>query len=286
MRRVLSAAVLTGFALSSARLFAVVTVTKVATPAAVSAGDTATFTYIVQNPGTIATGVSLTDTLPAGVSWTDDSASCSVNPTTRLLSCSFGTLPMGAALSFTVSGLTDFADCGTLSSTATVTASTGGSQSTAGVVVLCPDVRGTVMPDSLAPGQPFAVTVAVRNAGLGIARSVHVTHPLARADISWTLSPPDALCSVGMTSVSCDLGDLAPGTGHSMRVVAEIDTSSVCGNFESDLLFSVANEPSCCATVAVPLSIRKTGDADRSCTIDVLDAFYLINFLFASGSAP
>jgi uncharacterized repeat protein (TIGR01451 family) len=286
MTRVLAVAALAGVALSGAQLFAAVTVTKIGSPAAVSAGDTATFTYIVQNPGTTAGNVTLTDTLPAGVSWTDDSNSCSVDAGTRLLSCSFGTLPMGAALSFTVSGLTDFADCGTLSSTATITSTTGGTQSTAGVVVLCPDVRGTIEPDSLAPGQPFAVTIAVRNAGLGIARSVHVTHPYARADLSWTLSPPDALCSIGMTSVVCNLGDIGPGVGHSMRIVADVGTSSVCGNFETDLLFSVANEPSCCATLGVPLSIRKTGDADRNCTVAVADVFYLINFLFAGGSAP
>ena len=97
-------------------------VDKSADNSPISAGDTASYTIKVTNdgPGT-ARNVTLTDTLPAGVTWTEDSASCSI--TAGVLSCDFGTLLPGATRTVTVSGETDAQDCGVLPNTASATAS-------------------------------------------------------------------------------------------------------------------------------------------------------------------
>src|SRR5262249_20241580 len=152
----------------------------------------------------------------------------------RNLSCSFGTLTPGATRNVTVTGTTDFADCGTLSSTATAGGSTGGDQATAGVVVHCPNVSGAVFPDSNAWKEPFAFTFAVRNDGAGIARSVQFTHALVVGGLKWKLEPPDALCTLdeGSPLLTCTLGDLGPGDGHTCRIVAPKTTDQLCGIFE------------------------------------------------------
>ena len=75
-----------------------VTVAKTPDGGTVQAGATATFTIVVTNLGPgAATGVTLTDNLPAGYTWTLGGANagdCSINtaPSPDVLSCNFGTL--------------------------------------------------------------------------------------------------------------------------------------------------------------------------------------------------
>jgi len=64
----------------------IVTLAKAPVPATISAGDAASFLYFVQSVASTSSNVTLTDTLPAGVVWTDSSSSCSIHATTRLLS--------------------------------------------------------------------------------------------------------------------------------------------------------------------------------------------------------
>jgi uncharacterized repeat protein (TIGR01451 family) len=287
MRAFLARAVLAGAALFAVEARGTLTLTKIPNPPSVSAGDVASFVYVVQNGSSTSLSVSLVDTLPAGVTWSENSASCTMG-SGRNLSCSFGTLGAGATRTVTVTGTTDFADCGTLSSTATAAGTTGGDQATAGVGVLCPDVKGVVVPDSIAWKEPFAFTFALRNDGAGIARSVQFTHAYVIAGLTWSLEPPDPLCTIGANSVTCAVGDLGPGAGHTSRLVSTSTTDSFCGIFEADMTITVANEPSptCCPFFWVNPKLRKPGDATGNCVLDVADVFYLINYLFAGGPAP
>ena len=283
----LSAALLAVAALSGAEARAALSLTKTANPPSISAGDVARFDYSVHNTTTTALGVTLVDVLPDGVTWTDNSGSCSVS-SGRNLACSFGTLTAGATRSVSVSGTTDFADCGTLSSMATVGGSTGGDSATADVVVHCPNVKGVVMPDSIASKEPISFTFAVRNDGAGTARSVQVTHPYAIPGLTWTLEPLDPLCTIGANSVTCAVGDLAPGAGHSSRIIANASTDDHCGIHEADLTIAVANEPSptCCPFSFLNAKYRLPGDATGDCARGIEDVFFVINFLFAGGPAP
>src|SRR4029453_17026543 len=97
-------------------------VVKTADRGTIDAGDTAAFTIVVTNngPGT-AKSVTLSDPLPAGIAWQEDSADCSIANGT--LSCQFGNLVAGASRTVHVTGQTDPADCGDLVNTATVAAS-------------------------------------------------------------------------------------------------------------------------------------------------------------------
>jgi uncharacterized repeat protein (TIGR01451 family) len=62
----------------------------------IPAGQDLEFTIVVQNVGDgVARNVHLTDVLPAGFDWTEDSADCSI--TAGTLSCDFGDMPAGAS---------------------------------------------------------------------------------------------------------------------------------------------------------------------------------------------
>ncbi|HYH27466.1 MAG TPA: hypothetical protein VEA19_01675, partial [Actinomycetota bacterium] len=92
----------------------VLVVEKTPDGGSIVAGDMAEFTIQVTNngPGT-ATNVTLNDTLPGDMTWTDNSDSCTIAQG-NVLSCSFGNLAQGASASVTVSAATDSSDCGLL----------------------------------------------------------------------------------------------------------------------------------------------------------------------------
>src|SRR5262249_17333612 len=150
-----------------------ISVLKEADASPVNAGDPIGFTLTVSNagPGTAA-GVTLTDTLPGGITWSEDSTSCSI--TAGVLSCTIGTLPPGATFVVPLSGVPDPAHCGTVPNTATVSATnepasaTGDDRSTDSVVVQCPDLEVVKSGNGpLIAGQAATFTITMTNDGVG-----------------------------------------------------------------------------------------------------------------------
>jgi len=230
-----------------------VSVVKTADNSPISAGDTAAFTIVVSNTGLgTAKNVTLNDPLPAGVAWSEDSADCSIASNT--LTCSFGDLAAGASRTIHVSGLTDAADCGTLPNTATVAATNepasalGNNQSSASIVVQCPDVRvvKTAVDGSISSGETASFQIVVSNIGTGIARSVTLNDPLPDG-IDW--SEDSAQCSIAPDSgttgqvLSCAFGDLAPGASRTITVSGETDSQD-CGTLPNTATVAATNEPS------------------------------------------
>ncbi len=215
----------------------------VATP--ISAGDTAAFKITVSNDGQgIARDVTLTDTLPSGIAWTDDSDACDI--AAGVLSCDFGDLAPGAKASVTVSGETDAADCGNVHNTAVVAASNESAQDQldntddATVVVDCPDVHVVKDPVAtpISAGDTAAFKITVSNDGQGIARDVTLTDTLP-SGIAWT-DDSDA-CDIAAGVLSCDFGDLAPGAKASVTVSGETDAAD-CGNVHNTAVVAASNE--------------------------------------------
>src|SRR5262249_48488190 len=92
----------------------------------ITAGGTATFTLVVSNDGPgAATNVTLTDTLPDGVTWATDNANTSISIVNghQVLSGSFGTMASSATVTIHVSGATPNTSCGKLRNEAFVAAS-------------------------------------------------------------------------------------------------------------------------------------------------------------------
>ncbi len=141
----------------------------------ISAGDTAIFTIKVKNAGLgEAKGVTLTDTLPGGVTWalTPAVTGCSITGTTpQTLSCAWASLAADAEITIVVSGLTTFLNCGVLSNTVTVAAAneanTSDNSATASIDVECTAIEITKVADAavVSAGQSIGFNIVVTNPG-------------------------------------------------------------------------------------------------------------------------
>jgi uncharacterized repeat protein (TIGR01451 family) len=259
-----------------------ITVLKTADKGTIDAGDTAAFTIVVTNegPGT-AKGVTLTDTLPPGIVWSEDSPSCSI--VAGVLSCSFGDLADGATRTVHVTGATDAADCGVLSNTAVVAASNealvsiGDNLSTATITVNCPDISVTKTPDqgTVSAGDAIGFTIEATNNGDGTAHGVTVTDTLPNdPGLAWTIDAAnsDAGCSISNGSLTCTWGDLAVGANKSVHIMSPT-TAASCGVVDNTANVTTSNDGSdsddASITVDCPsIDIEKKADAG---TVDAGD---------------
>ena len=175
-----------------------VTVVKTPDGGDVNAGSLATFTIVVSNLGPgIARNVTLTDNLPTGIDWSEDSTSCNITGlvNAEVLSCNFGDMASGATATVHVSGLTDAQDCGNIPNTATVgaanerAAQAGNNSDTGSIDVLCADIRLVKDANPVGPvsaGDPIGWDITVSNVGDGTAIGVHV-EDLLPAGVDWVL---------------------------------------------------------------------------------------------------
>jgi uncharacterized repeat protein (TIGR01451 family) len=216
------------------------TVTKAADAAAVSAGDNIGYLITVNNagPGT-AYNVSLSDTLPGGLSWSVDGGtaggSCTIGGGS--LSCNIGTLAPGS-VTVHIKATTAAANCGPVTNSASASASneanTGNNTSAVSTIaVQCPDLTVTKTPDaaSVSSTESIGFTITVHNGGAGIARSVSLTDTLpTNSGLSWTINggADQAQCSIGAGSLTCNFGDVGPG-GNKTVHIGSTTTPNTCG---------------------------------------------------------
>jgi uncharacterized repeat protein (TIGR01451 family) len=106
-----------------------VSVAKTPDGGTANAGDPISFTIVVTNesPNSDAENVMLSDTLPnSGLTWSIDTQPtgdpCSIAGTPQVLTCDFGTIPIGESRTVTISSPTDAEDCGLIENTVTVSA--------------------------------------------------------------------------------------------------------------------------------------------------------------------
>ena len=212
-----------------------VTVAKTPDNGTVQAGQNATFTIVVSNlgPGT-ATGVTLSDNLPAGYSWSvggADGGSCSINtaPNPGVLSCTFGTKASGATRTITLTAPTSGSNCDVIPNTATVAATNEPSNKLANnsdngsIDVLCASI--TIVKDAnpvgpVSAGDEIGFDITVTNTGDGIATDVHVSDDLPNG-VTWTADAPTGsttglTCAIVGGDLVCD--DASMGAGESFKV--------------------------------------------------------------------
>ena len=222
-------------------------VSKTAANTPISAGDTASFVITVTNDGLgVAKGVTLTDTLPAGISWTDNSASCDIS--NGVLSCDFGDLAASASASVTISGDTTADNCGNvynLASAAASNESTADAQDNtddATIVVNCPDISVSKTADNspINAGETASYTITVTNNGTGKAYDVMLTDTLP-AGISWTDNSDS--CSITDGVLSCDFATINPDASRTVTVSGET-TAADCGVLPNTASATASNEPS------------------------------------------
>ena len=231
-------------------------ITKTSSTPVVTAGDVVHYRIKVDNStgsGT-ATGVTITDNLPGGLTWRDDSNSCKV--TGSVLSCGPLDIAAGASFSVTVTGTTDAGSCPSLSNVASFASDNAGSGSTASaptvITVNCPNLTITKSADNgtISAGDLAAYTIVVTNEGPGTATNVHVQENVP-AGVTWTVSVEDpqpagsgctsSVASDQPQSISCDFSSLAAGASVTIHLSGETTTAN-CGTLHNVATVSAGNE--------------------------------------------
>ncbi len=231
-------------------------------------GDAITYTLTVTNQGEgTATGVEVSDTLPAGVTFDAADAGCTESAGT--VTCALGDIGPGAHVDVDVTVIVDEETCGTVSNHAVVSATneTGGAteNDTSNEVtndVECaeptpPDVtvtKGSSADGVLADGDRFAYTITVTNVGGETATGVEV-HDELPAGLDVLIAPlpsfQGAFCTVAssvvlpglpVTTVDCGPASLGPGESATVTISVEVN-GDVCGPITNVVDVEAANEP-------------------------------------------
>lgn len=261
-----------------------VTIAKSADASPINAGSTAAFTLVVSNGGDgTAHGVALTDPLPAGVSWVDDSSECDI--TAGVLSCNFGDLASTDSKTVHVSATTGAANCGTLTNTATVsvtneaTADTADNSSTASITVACPGLVLSKTADNgtVSAGDAVGFLITVSNPGAGTTADVTVTDTLP-AGVSWSINGGANAgdCGIAADVLSCAFGDLVSGSSKTVHIGGLSDVAD-CGLLSNTALASSDGGTVEQSTASVAVNCASL-DLSKTATNAIVDAGESITF--------
>jgi uncharacterized repeat protein (TIGR01451 family)/fimbrial isopeptide formation D2 family protein len=260
----------------------VLSIEKTTSTPVVTAGGVALYTITVSNSGAAgtgtATGVTISDALPAGLTWTEnpDKAECVISGGNSL-SCTNITLAPGASFSVTVQGTTDAGDCPSILNRATFTSANDGSGAShpegqgVQISVLCPDARVSKTGNGpISAGQTATFTIVVTAGGTGDSTGVMLNDDLP-AGLTWALGSADdeAACSINTAvdpdHLTCNFGTMANGSTRTVKLSGVTDAGE-CPQISNTAIVSATvdvnpSNNSSTATIAVQcpvLSIEKT----------------------------
>ncbi|HEX4983327.1 MAG TPA: Ig-like domain-containing protein, partial [Ilumatobacteraceae bacterium] len=257
-------------------------ISKEAADDLIDAGDTASFTIVVWNagPGT-AFDVTLTDTLPGDLDWSENSDDCSIDE--GVLTCDFGDLGIStkdaSTARVTLSAETDRTECGVLNNTAIARSNPGEPvRSSDSIEVQCPTVEIVKDNDqsaSVLPGTDVTFTLIVTVAD-GPATDVMVVDTLPDGYDAPTLISDGGTYDPTTREITWSLGDLADGS-HELTYHAAVGADVAHGTQLVNVAVVSASNSQCpdgsepadeceddsTVTVRVPtLVIDKVADAE------------------------
>jgi uncharacterized repeat protein (TIGR01451 family) len=237
-----------------------VNVVKTPNDGQVNAGDAASFSIVVSNagPGT-ATGVTLSDPLPTGLTWLFGSVTgdiigltCAVSPGPgpQTLSCTHTSMAAGQSFTVTVTTTTTSAQCAAYPNLATVDA--GNEPDTAAftdddtdpgkITVNCPDVQALKTADKspVNAGDPIGFTVTIKNNGTGTAYGATGSDTLPTG-ITWSIDGAANGWSIVAGVLTFGPADLAPGASAAVHIVGTTDAAE-CGVVPNTVTVDATNE--------------------------------------------
>lgn len=268
----------------------------------VIAGTSFTYTVDVTNRGpSTARNTLVSDVLPAGVTilGVDGGPGSSCNagvPGTASLptTCGFDSIAPGATRTMTVEVRADPATAGTISNDArassdSIDPNNGNSFDVETTLVEAHAdlvVTKSGSPTSVVAGEDLTYRIDVRNEGPSLARDVRIVDslPSGTSPLGATITRGAGACASSIAaphSVSCTVGDLAPGASAQVFVDVHVDSAQPAGTIENtvtatsdaiedDVSTNTGTEVTS-VTVDADLGIVKTSDADlykSSSTID------------------
>ena len=247
----------------------------------VVAGNVLTYTMTVTNFGQFtATGVTVTDPLPAGVSFLSASTTQgSVSQSNGVVTATFGSLAEAAVATVTVRVRVSSGMIGMLSNTATVIGDQqdtvpGNNSDTDPTLVIARTDLGITKTDDVDPviaGQFLTYTLTVTNHGPSNATGVSVSDPLLANVTFDSATTTQGSVSFANGTVSGNLGNIANGNSATITVRVRVspnatgsltNTATVTGN-EPDTVpaNNSATEPTAVIT-RTDLAITKRDDVD------------------------
>jgi len=239
--------------------------TKIANASSVVAGSPISYSLGIANDGPdTATNVILTDTLPAGLTYTTASASqgsCSHMGAT--VTCALGQISAGANATAQITVNTSTS--GTYVNTASVTSavadpSSANNSASAQTIVQIPStpppdpeladlvLRKSASASTVVSGNTVSFSLSVINNGPNTATSVTVSDPLPAGLSFNSASASQGTCTRSGSTVTCTLGTLSSGASATAQIT--VGTLNV-GTF--------SNTASVSSTVADPVASNNTG---------------------------
>ncbi|OGO29157.1 MAG: hypothetical protein A2W33_03035 [Chloroflexi bacterium RBG_16_52_11] len=185
----------------------------------VIAGHPLTYTLNITNLGpSIATGVAVTDTLPAGVTFTTAAAGCSYDNASRRVMCNLGNVDVGTAVSPTITVLVNPATLDAIQNQAVVGSNDTDTNAANNQALLTTNVTTSAdlvlsvleSSDPLIAGDTITYTVTITNNGPSDARGV-VLENNYQPSISFVSS--SVLCNHQGHFLTCNLGGV-PANGR------------------------------------------------------------------------
>lgn len=236
-------------------------------PVSATAGQNTTYTLTVSNNGpSNATGVTVTDTPGAGLTFVSASGACSTLP------CTIATLNVGTPATISAVYAVDPNATGSVSNTASATATgitdpagANNSSTFTQTVAIDSDVSITKSgPASAFPGQTVTYTITVTNAGPSAATGVVVSDPTPAQTTAGLVT--GSSCS----SLPCTIGSLAVGASTTISASFTVNAGATGTIANSATVTSTspdsnnANNAAAVTTTITPkadLTITKTGPA-------------------------
>jgi uncharacterized repeat protein (TIGR01451 family) len=218
-------------------------IVKRASAATVPLFTDVTYTLSIANAGpNDATGVTVTDEVPAGMLFVSADPACTFDAAAASVTCAIGALANGASQDVTVTlrPQPPLAGQNVLNSATVI-----GAQPDPNLADNSSDARIFVPPQAdlaiektasattVVAGGRLTYTLAVTNAGPNTAPSVTVDDPLPAAVTAVQTTASQGSCTIAASGVTCALGDLAAGGRAQVTITVDVATSAAGAPLEN-----------------------------------------------------
>ena len=264
--------------------------TKAASNTSPSVDDEVDYTLTASNAGpNDATGVTISDPLPAGMDFIDATPGCDNENGT--VTCNVGTVPSGGSASVTIRTHTSSAVAGmSVTNLATVSSddldpNPANNQASATINVQpFIDLALTKVASNPAPaaGGPVTYTLTLTNSGTSPATGATIIDPLPSELSFVSASSGQGSCGATGQTVVCNLGTLAPGGTALATITADVASSAV-GAIVRNTASAFASEPSAqpellsAGAIIIPMAVAPAAtdaDLDLSKTVNHSHALF------------